>query len=85
MSCDLLECGIINMLMILSCASSPWAMGEIMFSLSWCLEAVRVWMGENRLKLNPSKLEFLLIHQHPSLQLDYGNVLYLGCSWFKMQ
>ncbi|XP_058023146.1 uncharacterized protein LOC131190137 [Ahaetulla prasina] len=39
--------------------STPGHPSEAVKVLSRCLEAVRVWMGRNRLKLNPSKTEWL--------------------------
>ncbi|XP_058037869.1 uncharacterized protein LOC131197613 [Ahaetulla prasina] len=39
--------------------STPDHPNEAVEVLSRCLEAVRVWMGRNRLKLNPSKTEWL--------------------------
>ncbi|XP_058052641.1 uncharacterized protein LOC131204948 [Ahaetulla prasina] len=39
--------------------STPGHPNEVVEVLSRCLEAVRVWMGRNRLKLNPSKTEWL--------------------------
>ncbi|XP_058011152.1 uncharacterized protein LOC131184144 [Ahaetulla prasina] len=39
--------------------STPDHPNEAIEVLSRCLEAVRVWMGRNRLKLNPAKTEWL--------------------------
>lgn len=36
-----------------------------------CLEAVRVWMGKNRLRLNPNQMEWLLLQRPTSPSLTW--------------
>lgn len=42
--------------------SIPGEVSDAVTTLSWCLEAVRVWMGNNRLQLNPGKTEWLWVN-----------------------
>lgn len=41
--------------------------GDVVEVLSQCLEAVRIWIRENSLKLNPSKTELLFVHWSSSV------------------
>uniref|UniRef100_A0A8C6XGP5 Reverse transcriptase domain-containing protein n=1 Tax=Naja naja TaxID=35670 RepID=A0A8C6XGP5_NAJNA len=41
--------------------STPGQISDALSVMSRCLEAVRVWMGSNRLQLNPTKTEWLFL------------------------
>lgn len=49
------------MLMISNYVSTSGQLSDTVNILTWCLEAVRVWIGNNKLQLNPSKTEWLWI------------------------
>lgn len=58
-----------SMLIIANYISLPW----VTKVLSCCLEAVGVWMEENRFQLNPGKIEWLWV----SRPLGFGDFLSL--------
>ena len=44
--------------------------------LTNCFEAIQVWMGNNKLKLNPDEIEFILIGND-----EISNVSFCESSW----